>query len=190
MSFTSMLAAGFGLSFDSFAAALGHGAGHGRRAVGLALGYAALLGLIFAAVSTLAVLLGWGLGRTAGPLFRELDHWVAFALLAGVGLHMMREAAQPGAGPRIAVHSWLLRTTLIAVATSVDAVIVGISFALLEVDILALAVVVASAHFVLAMAGALLGRQAGPLLGRSANVVGGLVLIALGVAVVIEHMSA
>lgn len=181
---------GLSLSVDSFAAALGKSAG--QRRIDL-LGVFAIA-LCFGAVQAAILAAGWGLGETVsgllvGSVIQEVDHWVAFVLLAVVGGKMIRDGWS--AGEAASARPLRLATLLVAaVATSIDAAAVGFTLPFVGIPVAEAAVVVGASTFLLSVAGAALGRVAGPLLGRRAEAVGGLVLLALGAKILAEHLAA
>lgn len=132
--------------------------------------------------------LGWAGGREFVEAIAAYDHWVAFGLLALVGGHMLREAfeeAEDGRGSSDITRGF--RLVVVAIATSIDALAVGLTFALFEVDIVLAASVIGMTAFLVTLAGFALGVRLGPLAGKWARVAGGLVLIAIGVKTVLEH---
>jgi putative Mn2+ efflux pump MntP len=132
---------------------------------------------------------GWLAGRTVAARMAACDHWIAFALLSLVGGKMLWEAARQGASARPAAdptRGWRLVT--LSVATSIDALAVGLSLALLRVSIWAPSVVIGLVAGALTMAGMVLGRRLGARFGRWADAVGGLVLLGIGTRILISHL--
>lgn len=181
----STFAIAFGMSADAFAASLGKGAALDRPRLREVLRTAS----IFAAVEALTPLVGWTLGLAAGGWVAAIDHWIAFGLLAGVGAYMLRKAVLADASaPARSRHS-LLTLVLTALATSIDAMAVGMSLAILGADVLATALAIGLATFVMTAGGMMIGRMAGVLLGRFAEAAGGLLLIGLGAHILISHIG-
>lgn len=178
------------MSADAFAVAVGRGAGTTRGR----LGEAVRTGLIFGAVEAVTPFLGWLAGRFAAGWIAEFDHWIAFGLLFAVGLNMIRsafasdqtdDASHQAFGPSLLV---LLAT---AVGTSIDAMAVGLSLALIEVDLGGILIVCAGVGIttaIFAFGGMLLGRMIGAAFGRLAEIVAGLVLCTIGVMILVEHL--
>ncbi|MGE0747975.1 MAG: manganese efflux pump MntP family protein [Rhodospirillales bacterium] len=187
MTIATSVALGVSLSIDSFAAALGKGAGRQRISVARVFGIAACFGLVEGAIMAA----GWLSGALVnhlllGPFVSSVDHWIAFALLALIGFKMVREGlSNDPAAPR--GHGRLVAT---AVATSIDAAAVGFTLPFAGIPLVEATAVVALSTFVLAVAGAWLGRIAGPLLGRRAEILGGVVLLAVGAKILAEHLAA
>ena len=188
MTLATALILAFSLSMDSFAAALGTGACLRRPG----LWEAVRVGACFGSVQLAMPLIGFTLGLTFATVVQEVDHWIAFLLLLGVGGKMVWESlfgddddedADAGCGGRTALGPLLLT----AVATSIDAAAVGVSLAVVDVDIVSVCLLIGAVTFGLASGGVLMGRAAGPLLGRRAELIGGLGLIAIGAKILAEH---
>lgn len=187
MSFYAVIILAFGMSMDAFAAAIGKGAALHRPSFKEAL----RTGLIFGIVEAITPLIGWGIGLAASQFIMRWDHWVAFTLLFILGVRMIiegfrKESGEPEAAP--SRHGfWLLVTT--AVATSLDAMAVGVGLAFLQVNIILTALAIGAATTVMATTGMLLGRFLGAKIGKWAEIFGGVVLIAIGSSILIEHLA-
>ncbi|NDW47024.1 manganese efflux pump MntP family protein [Ruegeria sp. PrR005] len=172
------------LSLDAFLASLGRGARGQSAGIGLAL----RTGAVFGAVEAVTPLIGWGLGVAALSHVASFDHWIAFGLLMAVGLRMALHGLKPPApSPSAGRGTAVLLAT--AIGTSVDALAVGASLALLEVNIVAVALAVGISTLILSTAGVLTGKYLGQRFGGWAELLGGLVLIGLGFAILAEHLS-
>ena len=185
LGFLSEMVIAIGLSADCFAEALS-GSIIMKRVSSLQIFRASLLFGIFQA---LMPVLGWLLGRTIVDLIAGYDHWLAFALLAIVGGKMLWESFRPG-GERPAGTDITKGFTLLtlAVATSIDALAVGLTFAFFEVNIALASSVIGAVAFALSVAGFLLGKRAGRLMGKRAEAIGGLILIAIGLRILLTHI--
>lgn len=172
---------------DAFAAALGKGAALKQVSFRDAL----RTGLIFGVIETLTPLIGWALGLAASKYIMEWDHWVAFILLAVLGGRMayggLKSAELPAEGAPER-HGFMV-LALTAVATSLDALAVGVGLAFLQVNIVMTALTIGMMTTIMATIGLLLGRFIGPILGKWAEVLGGLVLIGIGTLILIEHLG-
>ncbi len=146
-------------------------------------------GLIFGAVETLTPLIGWGLGILASKFVLEWNHWIAFVLLIFLGGRMIIEGIRGGSDEDetpLRRHSfWLLVTT--AIATSLDAMAVGVGLAFLQVNIIATALAIGCATLIMSTLGMMIGRFIGPMLGKRAEILGGVVLIGIGVQILWTH---
>ena len=194
MSFLTLLLIALGLSADAFAVAVGKGLTMRRLHVPTMLAIAAAFGFAQGAMPVL----GWLLGAQLQEYIVEFDHWIAFGLLAIVGGKMLHEAfgdedddelTAPAAGGdgSVALLVPPRELVVLAVATSIDALAVGIGFAFLEVNILGAAVLIGVVTFLLSLAGVVLGHRAGRRWRRPAEVAGGLILIAIGIKIVLDH---
>lgn len=184
MSVWAVLLIAVGVAADAFAVSLGKGMAmrpfRQRDAVALAVTFG-----VFQAVMPL---IGWLLGSTFAPFIASVDHWVAFALLAAIGAHMVVEAWHDEVPDETRDARISLRNLLVlGVATSIDALVVGVGLALLEAGLLQIVAAIGLVTATLSYLGVLLGRRAGDRFGRPAAVLGGLILIGLGVQTVLEH---
>ena len=186
MNLYAMLILAFGMSMDAFAAALGKGAALHRPSLKEAL----RTGLIFGVIEALTPLIGWAVGIAASRYVMAWDHWVAFILLGVLGARMIREGFRKKETTEQAPqsHSFALLATT-AVATSLDAMAVGVGLAFLQVNIVTTALAIGASTLVMATAGILLGRFLGPVMGKWAEIFGGVVLIGIGSSILIEHLA-
>lgn len=182
----SILLLGLAMSTDAFAAAVGKGA----AMAGPRWPDALRTGLIFGVVETITPIVGWALGSLAERLIEDWDHWIAFGLLSALGLHMIWKGLrdQPGeTGPR---RTGLWAVALAGLATSIDAMAVGVGLAFVEVNILVVALVIGLCTFGMVTLGVMAGRALGSLIGRRAEVAGGVILILVGATIVYGHVFA
>ena len=193
MSPFSILLIGLAMSTDAFAAAIGKGVAMGRPRLSDAL----RTGLIFGVIEAITPILGWLLGKAAAVYVQAWDHWIAFALLLGLGLHMIANGFGDDADEDEAVVTtgngnarsfWLLALT--GLATSIDAAAIGVGLAFLEVHIGIVALVIGLCTFCMVTAGVMAGRALGALIGRRAEIAGGVILILVGMTLVYEHVFA
>jgi putative Mn2+ efflux pump MntP len=138
-------------------------------------------------------LLGWAAGRTIADLISRYDHWVAFALLAGVGVKMIIDSVHanddsPGTQPDVPDPTKGLSLLVLSIATSIDAFAVGLSFALLDISIMTASVIIGIVAFAMTAGGIFLGARAGKKLGRKAGILGGLILIAIGLRILLKDL--
>jgi putative Mn2+ efflux pump MntP len=174
-----------GLAMDAFAVSIAAGLTLGRVTFRPAFRLAWHFGLF----QFLMPILGWFVGSTVAGYVAAWDHWLAFALLAFVGGKMLLDAfghdqTRPRANP---TKGWML--VVLSVATSIDALAVGLSMAFLGVPVLAPAIVIGLVALTFTAVGIVLAGQLFRRCGRLAHVVGGIVLIAIGLRVVIEHIT-
>lgn len=186
MNFLATAAIALAMSTDAFAVAIGKGAALQRPHLKEAL----RTGIIFGVIEGLTPLVGWALGHVAAPYVEAWDHWIAFTLLLVLGLRMIRESLAAGDDDdeKPSKHSfWLLAIT--GFATSIDAMVVGASLALIDANIFTTAGAIGLATFVMVTLGVMLGRGLGRIVGKRAELAGGLVLIAIGCIILYEHIG-
>ncbi len=189
MGFVELFLIGVGLSMDAFAVAICKGLGMKR----LNLRHALVIALYFGGFQALMPFLGWLLGAQFQQLIAPIDHWIVFVLLAFIGGKMVWEAVcgeedeeeLAHEEPRIDHREMLM----LAVATSIDALAVGITFAFLQVNIVKAISVIGLTTFVLTVVGVWVGHQFGARFERPATVAGGVVLILIGLKVLLEHLG-
>ena len=145
-----------------------------------------IAGLYFGGFQALMPLIGWLLGRQFEGLIKSVDHWVAFVLLALIGANMVRESF----GKDEEVNdSFSFKTMLpLAVATSIDALAVGVTFAFLEVQILPAIALIGVTTFAFSAAGVKIGNVFGVRFKSKAELAGGVILILLGIKILFEHL--
>lgn len=149
------------------------------------------MGIYFGFFQFAMPLVGWFLGSSVSTYIEAVDHWIAFGLLALIGGHMIWESSTKPCGREdgpVALTAG--RLTVLAVATSIDALAVGVSLAFVTSDILPAAAVIGVVAFCLSVLGGLAGRRLGCLFQRRAEIAGGLVLVGIGVKILVEHLSA
>jgi len=183
----SIAALALAMSTDAFAAAVGKGAALQRPKWPEAL----RTGVIFGVIEALTPLIGWLLGSVAAKYVTAWDHWIAFALLGGLGARMIWAGFGPSENPDEAKperHSfWILAVT--GFATSIDAMAVGVGLAFINVNIASVAAAIGCATFAMVTAGVMLGRVLGAVVGKRAEIAGGLLLIGIGIAILAKHLS-
>lgn len=182
----SILLVGLAMSTDAFAAAIGKGAAMVRPRWPQAV----RAGLVFGIVEGLTPIAGWLLGTAASRYAKAWDHWIAFVLLAALGVHMIWQSLQTD-GPAEAAESGngsLLKLAIAGFATSIDAMAVGVGLAFVDVPILVVALVIGLCTFVMVTLGVMLGRALGAVIGRRAELAGGVILIAVGAVILYEHL--
>jgi putative Mn2+ efflux pump MntP len=189
MSFPVLLILALSLSVDAFAAALAKGAAHREHRLMDAI----KIGLVFGACEAITPAIGWCLGAALSHYIDAYDHWIAFGLLTAVGLHLIKESLTPvdesvEQQPRNGISP--MRLLLTGLATSIDATAVGVSLAVINVNLFYACAVIGLVSAIMSTTGALIGKSAGKLLGRKAEALGGIALIVIGVVILVEHLSA
>jgi len=185
VNFTSILIIAIGLGMDAFSVAVGVGAN--SRALSLMPAFR--LSFHFGLFQFLMPIAGWFAGSTVANIIAVYDHWIAFGLLAVVGGKMIMEsfgqeekvfAADPTRG---------ITLIMLSVATSIDALAVGLSFAFLKIPILIPSIVIGIVAFFMTAMGVFFGDRIGKVFGKRVEMLGGIILILIGVKIVIEHMT-
>lgn len=173
------------MSTDAFAAAIGKGASLNKPRFSEAL----RMGLIFGSIEALTPLIGWLIGRSAATYVEAWDHWIAFALLLALGLHMIHEGLKPEDEEREKPSRQpFIKVALTAIGTSMDALAVGIGLAFIDVNIWIAAAMIGLATAVMVTSGVMLGRAIGSLIGHRAEIFGGLTLIGVGGWILAGHL--
>lgn len=149
---------------------------------------AGIVGLWFGGFQALMPLIGFFLGYNFSDAIQSVDHWVAFVLLGIIGLNMIKEARSGESEDACACLSFKEMFTM-AVATSIDALAVGITFAFLTVDIVPAVTLIGVTTFVLSMAGVKVGSVFGARYKSGAEMTGGIILILLGTKILLEHLG-
>jgi putative Mn2+ efflux pump MntP len=184
--FISILLIAIGLGVDALSVAVSTGGLLGKAFPAAALRMSFSFGLS----QFMMTLIGWSAGRTVSRLIESLDHWVAFGLLLFVGGKMILEAFREKESGQAATpdptRGWTLM--ILSVATSIDALAVGLSLAFLGEAILLPSVVIGITAFAMTWVGVVFGARAGRLFGKKAGVAGGAILIAIGIKILLEQV--
>lgn len=172
-----------GLAMDAFAVSIANG----MTAAGQKRKNALVMAAFFSVFQMLMPVVGWLAGVALADLIMEVDHWVAFGLLAAIGAKMIYEATQNESGKqngRLRLHTLLT----LSVATSIDALMVGLSFAFLQTALTVPIIAIGVVTFVLSFAGYLCGGALGRIFKGKIKAVGGVILILIGVKILFEHL--
>ena len=186
MGIVELLLIAVGLSLDAFAVAIGKGLGMTRLNGGQAL----IIAVFFGGFQALMPLLGWALGVQFEQFVSAVEGWIAFGLLAFIGAKMIWDAFHEGDGEDDGEFKIDLRElVLLAIATSIDAFAAGVAFAMMDVDIVFSVAVIGCVTFVFSLVGVVIGHQFGNRWERPSTVVGGVILIAIGLKVLLESFG-
>ena len=184
MSFFDLFLIALALSMDAFAVAICKGLS--VKKVGAK--HILTVGIYFGGFQALMPLIGFLLGFKFERFIVSVDHWIAFVLLAVIGGNMIKEAL--GGEDDEVNDSFSFKTMLpLALATSIDALAVGISFAFLGVDIVTAALLIGVTTFVISGAGIVVGNIFGAKYKSKAELAGGIVLILIGLKILLEHLG-
>ena len=185
MGFAELFLIGVGLSMDAFAAAVCKGLG--MRTMRWRQG--AVIALLFGGFQAAMPLLGWVLGRQFESYITSIDHWIAFLLLGYIGGKMLWDALHEEESSPASGRFDLRELVMLAVATSIDALAVGITFAFLQVSILPAAGLIGCTTFALSLAGVWIGCRFGARYKRGATLAGGAILCLIGLKILLEHLG-
>ncbi len=181
MGIIELLVIAVGLSMDAFAISICKGLSVRR----LEPRHGVIMGLYFGGFQALMPLVGYFLGRQFESLITSIDHWIAFVLLALIGLNMIRESR--GDAEELN-DSFTPKTMLpLAIATSIDALAVGITFAFLQVTIIPAVTFIGVITFIFGFVGVRIGHVFGAKFKSKAEFLGGLVLVLMGLKILLEH---
>lgn len=183
--FVSILLIAIGLSADCFAVALGTSTQITKQFRLQVI----RISISFGLSQALMPILGWLAGKTIVELIENFDHWVAFALLAIVGARMGWESLRTKENheKRADITKWFM-LLLLSIATSIDALAIGFSFAFLNVNILLASLTIGLVSLLITSIGLVLGRKASLLIGKRAEIIGGVILLAIGIRILFTHM--
>ncbi len=181
--FVTFLLTGIGLSFDTFAVSVSLGVMNRE----IRFRPACRIALTLAFFQALFPVAGWLIGISVKDLLTAVDHWIAFILLAMIGFRMVYEGTGKQQESRI-LNPMKRRVILgIAVATSIDALVVGLSFGFIETTIAVPALIIGAVTFLAAMLGMLSGKSISGKASRRSLILGGIILILTGVKILLEH---
>ncbi len=183
MEWTHLLLIALGLSMDAFAVAVCKGLSVGR----VSPWHSGVCGLYFGGFQGLMPLIGWLLGVRFQDVIARWDHWIGFVLLTLIGWQMIRESGAPA--PSCDSSFTPSAMLPLAVATSIDALAVGVTFAFLQVEILPAMGLIGLTTCLLSAAGVWLGAKFGAGLRGRAELLGGVILMAMGAHILLEHLS-
>ena len=183
MSLVTIFFLAVGLGVDAFSVAIGIGATNDKKSWAPVLRLAAAFGIF----QFVMPIIGWLAGLTVVEIIASFDHWIAFALLALVGGKMIWEGfeKESDVGKADQTRGWPL--LMLSIATSIDALAVGFSFSVLKNPILFPAVIIGIVCFVMTTVGMIFGKVLAKLFGKKVEIFGGLVLIAIGVKILVDH---
>ena len=184
MNFFELLFIAIGLSMDCFAVSLSFGAQKKLKRNDII-----KFSFFFALFQALMPVIGWLVGTAANIYLSKVDHWIAFGILTIIGLRMIYESFKGEDEKRsVDIRDWKILLTL-SLATSIDALITGVSFGFVKVNIVLAALTIALVTFLNSLAGAWVGERSIHISPRWAEIIGGLVLIGIGIKIVLEHLA-
>lgn len=173
-----------GLAMDTLAVNLGVGTQEGisRRSI-------FRLAMHFGIFQGLMTLIGWAAGSFVARYITGIDHWIILGLLLWIGIRMIRSGLSKTEEPLLPDPSRGRYLVMLSVATSLDALAIGIGFSLMTGNIIVASFIIALVSFLLSLAGGLLGKTLGIAFGKKMEIIGGLILITIGVRTLITHLT-
>lgn len=184
MDYLSILIIALGLSFDTFAVSLSYGVIRG----GILFQQASWIAIVLAGFQGGLTVAGYYLGSIVSDILKSFDHWVALILLTFLGIKMIVESYRSRKNEETRNFNSNVVLITIALSTSIDAFAVGISFALLDVKIWEAGILIGAVTFLASMTAIRIGKSASERLGTKVEVIGGILLIAIGLKIFIQHV--
>ena len=184
MSFVELLLIAIGLSMDAFSVSVCKGLTTKRFSWRMAL----VCGLWFGGFQALMPIIGYYLGAQFQEMIEAYDHWIAFGLLFLIGANMIREAIWGKEEKQDGTLDFKTML-LLAIATSIDALAVGVSFACIQVKLWSSVIIIGITTFLFSVLGVKIGNVFGSKYEKSASVIGGIILILIGLKILLEHLG-
>ncbi|MEA4901408.1 manganese efflux pump MntP family protein [Desulfitobacterium sp.] len=183
MGFFELLTIAIGLSMDAFAVSISKGLSLKR----MSYKHAVIVGLYFGIFQALMPVIGYFLGTQFKESITTLDHWIAFFLLSVIGLNMIRESRDESEEVDDSFN--LKSMVILSVATSIDALAVGVTFAFLQVHIFSAVTIIGITTFLFSFVGVKIGNGFGTKFKSKAELAGGIILIGMGIKILLEHLG-
>lgn len=185
MNTISILVIALGLAMDAFAVSVTSGI----TVKQLRIPHALAIALSFGLFQAIMPIIGWFAGIGFKTIISGIDHWIAFGLLLFVGTKMIYEATklQPSNKQQISLDIFVL--LILSIATSIDALAVGLSFSFLQIQIMTPAIIIGIVTFLLSLIGIVVGKNLGHFFEKKIEILGGIILIAIGFKILISHLK-
>lgn len=184
MSIIEIILIGIGLAMDAFAVSICKGLAfkkfENKKAI--------IIASYFAIFQALMPVIGYSLGSTFSKTIENIDHWVAFGLLCAIGINMLKEAIK-GEEEKQNDSVNFKNMIVLAIATSIDALAVGITFAFLKTNIILSVTIIGIITFILSIIGVKIGNKFGEKFENKAELLGGIILILIGLKILLEHLG-
>lgn len=150
--------------------------------------HAIIIALFFGGFQAIMPVIGWFSGLQLQEIVKAVDHWIAFILLSSVGVKMIYESLSMQENEEVCTVFSLRNVIILSIATSIDAFAVGVTFAFLNVSIIEPIIIIGFVTFVLSFLGFYIGKKIGHLFESKIEIIGGLILIAIGFKILFEHL--
>ncbi len=174
----------FGLAMDAFAVSITSGI----TIRYLRIKHALRIGIFFGSFQAVMPLIGWLAGRRLRDFISGVDHWIAFGLLSLIGCKMIYESFKMESSEKESNPLNIYVLLVLSVATSIDALAVGISFAFLRISIAAPIIVIGAVTFLLSFLGTFVGNRLGHFFEKKIEIVGAFILIGIGIKILVDHL--
>ncbi|MEE3324898.1 MAG: manganese efflux pump MntP family protein [Methanosphaera sp.] len=184
MDFFEIILIGFGLAMDAFAVSICKGLSMKK----IKWKNAIIIAIYFGLFQAIMPVIGFFLGSTFSKFIQKMDHWIAFVLLSAIGVNMIKES-NDDEGENRNDRADFKTMIVLAIATSIDALAVGITFAFFEVDLWLASLIIGVITFCLSFIGVVIGNKFGDKFQNKAELAGGFILIVIGLKILIEHLS-
>jgi len=184
MDMVEIILIALGLAMDAFAVSIANGITTKQLRISNALKMA----IFFGSFQAFMPVLGWFAGLNLRDLISGVDHWIAFGLLTFIGCKMIYESVRIEASKKEVASINLYVLLILSVATSIDALAVGLSFAFLKISIATPIIVIGTVTFLFSFIGVSFGNKFGHIFENKIEIAGGLILLGIGVKIVAEHM--
>lgn len=185
MGIFTMASIGVGLAMDAFAVSICQG----LKMIKVNKKYAVIIALFFGIFQAMMPLIGYVIGVQFESYITSIDHWIAFILLGFIGFNMIKESREKEEIDECIYRLDYKELTMMAIATSIDALAVGVAFAFLNVNVLMAVSIIGIITFGLSLIGVLLGHTLGMKFKSNAEMFGGIVLIIIGLKIILEHLN-
>ena len=185
MGIFTMASIGVGLAMDAFAVSICQG----LKMIKVNKKYAVIIALFFGVFQAMMLLIGYVIGVQFESYITSIDHWIAFILLGFIGFNMIKESREKEEIDECIYRLDYKELTMMAIATSIDALAVGVAFAFLNVNVLMAVSIIGIITFGLSLIGVLLGHTLGMKFKSNAEMFGGIVLIIIGLKILLEHLN-
>ncbi|MBN1501138.1 MAG: manganese efflux pump [Spirochaetes bacterium] len=188
MNLVNILFIAVGLSMDAFAVSVTNGIIIEK----IKIRHALLIAVSFGVFQAVMPVIGWAGGLAFRRYIESVDHWIAFILLVYIGIKMILESRKTDPDDRkVCMEKSCLNPRvliLMSIATSIDALAVGITFSILKVEILSPVIIIGLITFVICFSGIYLGKKVGHFFEKKVDIFGGLILILIGIKILLEHL--
>ena len=184
MNIITIIFIAFGLAMDAFAVSITSGLAIKHLKINNALKIA----IFFGAFQAIMPLIGWLAGLTLRDFISGIDHWIAFGILSFIGCKMIYESIKIKSYQKEINPLNVYVLLILSIATSIDALAIGLSFAFLKIFIVTPAIVIGAVTFLLSFLGTFVGNRFGHFFENKIEIAGGLILIVIGIKILIEHL--